>query len=126
MDLKRSDFKVKQESGVGSETLLISSSLRFSRLEERHASQIKVMSKESEELRTQLSQMEKELQCLHTELEAQKEANVRSPSNTMKNLVEHLKAQLAIKEKQLKVSDRMFWNKLMLPLCFLSLKEFYV
>lgn len=40
---------------------------------------------------------------LQTELAAQKEANVRSPSNTMKNLVERLKAQLAQKEKQLKV-----------------------
>ncbi|KAG7329538.1 hypothetical protein KOW79_007712 [Hemibagrus wyckioides] len=76
------------------------------KLEERHASQIKVMSKESEELRSQLSQMEKELQCLSTELEAQKEANVRSPSNTMKNLVERLKAQLALKEKQLKALSK--------------------
>ncbi|GAA6081696.1 centrosomal protein of 290 kDa isoform X2 [Tachysurus ichikawai] len=76
------------------------------RLEERHASQIKAMFKESEELRSQLSQMEKELQYLSTELEAQKEANVRSPSNTMKNLVERLKAQLALKEKQLKALSK--------------------
>ncbi|KAB5571625.1 hypothetical protein PHYPO_G00227210 [Pangasianodon hypophthalmus] len=76
------------------------------KLEERHASQIKAMSKESEELRSQLSQMEKELQYLRTELEAQKEANVRSPSNTMKNLVERLKAQLALKEKQLKALSK--------------------
>lgn len=87
-----------------SETLLISFLAVFSRLEERHASQMRAMSEESEELRSQLSQLEKELQCLRTELEAQKEANVRSPSNTMKNLVERLKAQLALKEKQLKVS----------------------
>ncbi|KAK2838372.1 hypothetical protein Q7C36_013186 [Tachysurus vachellii] len=76
------------------------------RLEERHASQIKAMFKESEELRSQLSQMEKELQYLSTELEAQKEANIRSPSNTMKNLVERLKAQLALKEKQLKALSK--------------------
>ncbi|XP_046705257.1 centrosomal protein of 290 kDa isoform X3 [Silurus meridionalis] len=76
------------------------------RLEERHASQIKAMSRESEELRSQLSQMEKELQYLNTELEAQREANVRSPSNTMKNLVERLKAQLALKEKQLKALSK--------------------
>ncbi|XP_047658167.1 centrosomal protein of 290 kDa isoform X2 [Tachysurus fulvidraco] len=76
------------------------------RLEERHASQIKAMFKESEELRSQLSQMEKELQYLSTELQAQKEANVRSPSNTMKNLVERLKAQLALKEKQLKALSK--------------------
>ncbi|XP_053361681.1 centrosomal protein of 290 kDa isoform X6 [Clarias gariepinus] len=76
------------------------------KLEERHASQMKAVSKESEELRSQLSQMEKELQYLSTELEAQKEANVRSPSNTMKNLVERLKAQLALKEKQLKALSK--------------------
>lgn len=105
MNLSRSDLKAKQESGVVSETPLISSSLFLFRLEERHASQMKAVSKESEELRSQLSQMEKELQYLSTELEAQKEANVRSPSNTMKNLVERLKAQLALKEKQLKVSS---------------------
>ncbi|MCJ8734467.1 hypothetical protein PDJAM_G00235690 [Pangasius djambal] len=76
------------------------------KLEERHTSQIKAVSKESEELRSQLSQTEKELQYLRTELEAQKEANVRSPSNTMKNLVERLKAQLALKEKQLKALSK--------------------
>ncbi|XP_017330107.1 centrosomal protein of 290 kDa isoform X1 [Ictalurus punctatus] len=76
------------------------------KLEERHTCQIKAMSKESEDLRSQLSQMEKELQYLSTELEAQKEANVRSPSNTMKNLVERLKAQLALKEKQLKALSK--------------------
>ncbi|XP_053487466.1 centrosomal protein of 290 kDa isoform X3 [Ictalurus furcatus] len=76
------------------------------KLEERHTCQIKTMSKESEDLRSQLSQMEKELQYLSTELEAQKEANVRSPSNTMKNLVERLKAQLGLKEKQLKALSK--------------------
>ncbi|TRZ00666.1 hypothetical protein DNTS_032011 [Danionella cerebrum] len=72
------------------------------RLEEKHAVQIKSLSLEAEELRAQHVQMEKELHFLRTELEAQKEANVRSPSNTMKNLVERLKNQLALKEKQLK------------------------
>lgn len=65
---------------------------------------MKSLSQETEELRAQLIQMEKELHFLRTELEAQKEANVRSPSNTMKNLVERLKTQLALKEKQLKVT----------------------
>ncbi|XP_072519040.1 centrosomal protein of 290 kDa isoform X2 [Salminus brasiliensis] len=76
------------------------------KLEERHASQMKAVSQETDELRSQLSQMEKELQYLRTELEAQKEANVRSPSNTMKNLVERLKAQLALKEKQQKALSK--------------------
>ena len=73
------------------------------RLEERHAAQVKGLAGDSEELRAQAAQTEKQLQHLHSELEAQKEANVRSPSNTMKSLVERLKAQLAQKEKQLKV-----------------------
>ncbi|RXN19126.1 centrosomal protein of 290 kDa [Labeo rohita] len=76
----------------------------IARLEERHVAQMKSLSQETEELRAQLIQMEKELHFLRTELEAQKEANVRSPSNTMKNLVERLKTQLALKEKQLKNS----------------------
>uniref|UniRef100_A0A8C7QS11 Centrosomal protein 290 n=1 Tax=Oncorhynchus mykiss TaxID=8022 RepID=A0A8C7QS11_ONCMY len=76
------------------------------KLEERHAAQAKAMSGEAEEQRAQLGQMEKELHYLRTELEAQKQANIRSPSNTMKNLVERLKAQLNQKEKQLKALSK--------------------
>ncbi|XP_052399727.1 centrosomal protein of 290 kDa isoform X2 [Carassius gibelio] len=78
----------------------------IARLEERHVAQTKGLSQEAEELRAQLIQMEKELHYLRTELEAQKEANVRSPSNTMKNLMERLKTQLALKEKQLKALSK--------------------
>ncbi|KAL0968641.1 hypothetical protein UPYG_G00269530 [Umbra pygmaea] len=78
----------------------------MARLEERHAAQVKALSGEAEEQRAQLGQMEKELQYLRMELEAQKQANVRSPSNTMKNLVERLKAQLGQKEKQLKALSK--------------------
>ncbi|XP_016425171.1 centrosomal protein of 290 kDa isoform X3 [Sinocyclocheilus rhinocerous] len=80
--------------------------MEIARLEERHVAQTKGLSQEAEELRAQLIQMEKELHFLRTELEAQKEANVRSPSNTMKNLVERLKTQLALKEKQLKALSK--------------------
>ena len=73
------------------------------RLEECHAAQVKALTGEAEDQRSQVAQMEKEMNHLQAELEAQKEANVRSPSNTMKNLVERLKAQLTQKEKQLKV-----------------------
>ncbi|KAM6973340.1 centrosomal protein of 290 kDa [Aplochiton taeniatus] len=76
------------------------------KLEERHAARVKALSREVDEQRVQVSQMEKELHHLRTELEAQKEANVRSPSNTMKNLVERLKAQLSQKEKQLKALSK--------------------
>lgn len=64
---------------------------------------MKALTGETEDQRSQISQMDKEMNYLRTELEAQKEANVRSPSNAMKNLMERLKAQLAQKEKQLKV-----------------------
>uniref|UniRef100_A0A8C4ZBN3 Centrosomal protein 290 n=1 Tax=Gadus morhua TaxID=8049 RepID=A0A8C4ZBN3_GADMO len=72
------------------------------RLEEQHAGRVKALAGDGEELRAQAAHTEKQLQYLQSELEAQKEANVRSPSNTMKSLVERLKAQLAQKEKQLK------------------------
>lgn len=72
-------------------------------MEECHAGQVKALAGETEEQRSRIAQMEKDINCLQTELAAQKEANSRSPSNTMKNLVERLKAQLTQKEKQLKV-----------------------
>lgn len=64
---------------------------------------MKALTAETEDRSSQMAQMEKEMNFLRTELEAQREANIRSPSNTMKNLVERLKAQLTQKEKQLKV-----------------------
>ncbi|XP_048112318.1 centrosomal protein of 290 kDa [Alosa alosa] len=70
------------------------------KLEESYKAQKKVVQQEAEELGTQVAQMEKQLHCLQTELDSQKEANLRSPSQTMKNLVESLKAQLCLKEKQ--------------------------
>lgn len=64
---------------------------------------MKALTDENEDQRSQMAHMEKEINFLQTELAALKEANIRSPSNTMKNLVERLKAQLTQKEKQLKV-----------------------
>ncbi|KAM9854835.1 centrosomal protein of 290 kDa [Aulostomus maculatus] len=78
----------------------------MSKLEEYHTAQVKALTSEAEDQRSHLTQMEKEINYLQTELEAQKEANVRSPSNTMKSLVERLKAQLTQKEKQLKALSK--------------------
>ncbi|XP_048357510.1 centrosomal protein of 290 kDa [Sphaerodactylus townsendi] len=75
-------------------------------LEERHAAEVKQLKDEVDELRTALSQMEKELMNVKTELEAQQEANNRAPTTTMKNLVERLKNQLALKEKQQKALSK--------------------
>ncbi|XP_014381380.1 centrosomal protein of 290 kDa isoform X2 [Alligator sinensis] len=69
-------------------------------LEEKHAAEVKQLKDEANELRNLLSQIEKELLNVKTELEAQKEANNRAPTTTMKNLVERLKNQLTLKEKQ--------------------------
>ncbi|XP_030587745.1 centrosomal protein of 290 kDa [Archocentrus centrarchus] len=82
----------------------------MSKLEEYHVSQTKALTGEIEDQRRQMTQMEKEMNDLRTELEAQKEANVRSPSNTMRNLVEQLKAQLSQKEKQLKALSKALLN----------------
>ncbi|XP_066489245.1 centrosomal protein of 290 kDa isoform X2 [Tiliqua scincoides] len=75
-------------------------------LEERHVAEVKKLKDEVDELRSLLSQMEKELLNVKTELEAQKEANNRAPTTTMKNLVERLKNQLALKEKQQKALSK--------------------
>ncbi|XP_053283715.1 centrosomal protein of 290 kDa isoform X2 [Pleuronectes platessa] len=78
----------------------------MSKIDEHHASQVKSLTAETEDQGNQMALKEKEMNYLRTELEAQREANVRSPSNTMKNLVERLKAQLAQKEKQLKALSK--------------------
>ncbi|XP_019370373.1 PREDICTED: centrosomal protein of 290 kDa isoform X3 [Gavialis gangeticus] len=69
-------------------------------LEEKHVAEVKQLKDEANELRNLLSQIEKELLNVKTELQAQKEANNRAPTTTMKNLVERLKNQLTLKEKQ--------------------------
>ena len=46
----------------------------------------------------------KELELLNEELGTAKDANSRAPTTTMKNLVERLKNQLALKEKQHQVN----------------------
>ncbi|XP_033491058.2 centrosomal protein of 290 kDa isoform X2 [Epinephelus lanceolatus] len=88
------------------ETLAKKHTDEMSKLEEHHATQVKALTSETEDQTSQVVQMEKEMNYLRTELAAQKEANVRSPSNTMKNLVERLKAQLGQKEKQLKALSK--------------------
>nr|XP_019934441.1 PREDICTED: centrosomal protein of 290 kDa isoform X2 [Paralichthys olivaceus] len=78
----------------------------MSKMKEHHAAQVKCLTAETEDQRNQMAQKEKEMNYIQTELDAQREANIRSPSNTMKNLVERLKAQLAQKEKQLKALSK--------------------
>ncbi|XP_074919570.1 centrosomal protein of 290 kDa [Chelonoidis abingdonii] len=75
-------------------------------LEEKHVAEVKKLKDEANELRNLLSEIERELLQVKTELEAQKEANNRAPTTTMKNLVERLKNQLALKEKQQKALSK--------------------
>ncbi|XP_068951217.1 centrosomal protein of 290 kDa isoform X1 [Petaurus breviceps papuanus] len=76
------------------------------RLEENHAEVVKKLHAEIEDLTCSMSQTERELQYFKSEVQIQKEANTRAPTATMKNLVERLKSQLALKEKQQKALSR--------------------
>ncbi|XP_069908780.1 centrosomal protein of 290 kDa isoform X4 [Oryctolagus cuniculus] len=75
-------------------------------LQENHADEVKKVKAEVEDLRCLLAKSQKESQSLKSELQAQKEANARAPTTTMRNLVERLKSQLALKEKQQKALSR--------------------
>ncbi|NXG65233.1 CE290 protein, partial [Hemiprocne comata] len=75
-------------------------------LQEKHAVDTEQLKDEANELRNMLSLMEKELASVKAELEVQKEANNKAPTATLKNLVEQLKSQLAIKEKQQKALSK--------------------
>ncbi|NXI54883.1 CE290 protein, partial [Chloroceryle aenea] len=75
-------------------------------LQEKHIVDVEQLKDEANELRNVLSQMEKELANVKAELEVQKEANNRAPTATLKNLVEQLKSQLSIKEKQQKALSK--------------------
>ncbi|NWU30643.1 CE290 protein, partial [Dyaphorophyia castanea] len=75
-------------------------------LQEKHTIDVAQMKEEANELRNMLSQKEKELANVKAELEVQKEANNRAPTATLKNLVEQLKSQLAIKENQHKALSK--------------------
>ncbi|KAM8821060.1 centrosomal protein of 290 kDa [Eudromia elegans] len=75
-------------------------------LQEKHAVDVEHLKDEANKLRNMLSQVEKELANVKAELESQKEANNRAPTTTLKNLVERLKSQLTLKEKQQKALSK--------------------
>lgn len=75
----------------------------YYRLKEDHAAYMKALDVQTEDQRSQIIRLEKEMMDLQAELSAQKEANVRSPSNTMKNLLEDQKKQLTKKDRHIKV-----------------------
>ncbi|XP_032036578.1 centrosomal protein of 290 kDa isoform X1 [Aythya fuligula] len=71
-------------------------------LQKKHTVDVEQLKDEANGLKNLVAQMEKELANVKAELEVQKEANNRAPTATLKNLVEQLKSQLGMKEKQQK------------------------
>lgn len=60
---------------------------------------------EVQELKKVIEQQKRDIEVLNEEIDAVKEQNSRAPTTTMKNLVERLKNQLALKEKQHQVGE---------------------
>ncbi|XP_048578634.1 centrosomal protein of 290 kDa isoform X2 [Nematostella vectensis] len=74
----------------------------YKRKKDQHEKQIKKLQEESNGKDQVISERDKEIEVLKEELEVAKEANERAPTRTMKALVERLRNQLALKEKQQK------------------------
>ncbi|XP_062914429.1 centrosomal protein of 290 kDa isoform X2 [Mobula hypostoma] len=103
--LKAATTELEKQKDI-TELKMRESETEKARLEEKHAAELKELHNEASELRSSNLEMAKEVQYLQTELEAQKQANTRAPTTTMKNLVERLKGQLALKEKQQKALSK--------------------
>ncbi|KAM9814775.1 centrosomal protein of 290 kDa-like isoform 3-T4 [Syngnathus typhle] len=78
----------------------------ISRLKRSHAAELEDVIFETKDQTSQIAILKKENDSLQNELETQKEANVKSPSNILKNTAERLKLQLVHKEKQIKALSR--------------------
>ena len=72
-------------------------------MKEEHGSEVKQWNDNCTDLTKQLDEKRAEIEQLNEELEKQKEANTRAPTTTMKNMIERLKNQVALKEKQQQV-----------------------
>ncbi|XP_078273319.1 centrosomal protein of 290 kDa isoform X2 [Rhinoraja longicauda] len=103
--LKATTTELEKQKDI-TDLKMMESETERARLEEMHAAELKEFHNEANELRSTNLDMAKEVQYLETELEAQKQANTRAPTSTMKNLVERLKGQLALKEKQQKALSK--------------------
>lgn len=83
---------------------VISLASACSSLMAEHGAELRDAQGEAERMRRELSDKEKEYRLLVEELEQQRDANARAPTSTMKKLVERLRSELALKEKQHQVS----------------------
>ncbi|XP_057693793.1 centrosomal protein of 290 kDa-like isoform X2 [Corythoichthys intestinalis] len=78
----------------------------ISKLRRAHTVEMEDANFESNDQRSQIVKLKKEIDSLQNELESQKEANVVSASNTLKNVVERQKDKLLYKEKQIKALSK--------------------
>ncbi|XP_063178900.1 centrosomal protein of 290 kDa [Chroicocephalus ridibundus] len=103
--LKKTSSDLEKQKQITSMKIKEFETIR-AQLQEKHTIDVEKLKDEANELRNMLSQTEKELANVKTELEIQREKNNRAPTATLKNLVEELKSQLAIKEKQQKALSK--------------------
>ncbi|KAJ8314697.1 hypothetical protein KUTeg_006847 [Tegillarca granosa] len=75
-------------------------SLERERMIDEMKEELEKKEREIEDYQRQSEHMKKEIELLTEEVATLKEHNTRAPTTTMKNLVERLKNQLALKEKQ--------------------------
>uniref|UniRef100_A0A8V5FJE3 Uncharacterized protein n=1 Tax=Melopsittacus undulatus TaxID=13146 RepID=A0A8V5FJE3_MELUD len=106
--LKKTSFDLEKQKQTTSMKIKEFEIIRlfFIRLCEKHTADVERLKDEANVLKNIISQMEKEFANVKAELEVQKEANKRAPTATLKNLVEQLKSQLVIKEKQQKALSK--------------------
>lgn len=76
-----------------------------------HSEEVQQLKNYIENKKQQLSDKHKEYDILLEELEVQKEANSRAPAATMKKLVERLRNELALKEKQHQVCEQIYTTR---------------
>lgn len=103
--LKKTSFDLEKQKQITSMKIKEFETIR-AQLREKHTADVERLKDEANVLRNMISQMEKEFANVKAELEVQKEANNRAPTATLKNLVEQLKSQLVIKEKQQKALSK--------------------
>ncbi|XP_010022741.1 PREDICTED: centrosomal protein of 290 kDa, partial [Nestor notabilis] len=103
--LKKTSFDLEKQKQITSMKIKEFETIR-AQLCEKHTADVEQLKDEANVLRNTISQMEKEFANVKAELEVQKEANNRAPTATLKNLVEQLKSQLVIKEKQQKALSK--------------------
>ncbi|KFQ26607.1 Centrosomal protein of 290 kDa, partial [Merops nubicus] len=103
--LKKTSSDLEKQKQITSMKIKEFETIR-AQLDKKHTADVEQLKDEANELRNVLFQMEKELANVKAELDVQKEANNRAPTARMRNLVEQLKSQLVIKEKQQKALSK--------------------